>query len=524
MGVFGEISTRTVCEFPDTFDDAALDALRHNDSLVFGEERCTQTFAEALGTPWLVFQVVMGTWMGAIVAPISLYRLMRMRKMALQKDMPWFSFVQSRVFFCSFAIALGITVEMVDPGGFAGLMPPPLYYILDEFIAVTCILMGVVVAEFWAGAAKGLASTQRALPVFTKPIVIVACLANFLGLQITGMVDSDQYFFWEGIKMFGGIGILVLLWVAAFVFVRRIELFLVHMRGDEGYWRRRHSPESITEGSSSESNFQTGASLEGSGRGTAASSKSGNGRGTNKGSLVSKESVLNFFKGSNRKNGETESSRIIQVLKSKSRQFSGVLTIAILAMTGNGVMSITRPQEELSWGYNILEADVFVALAFLKFVYAVAASLVLRFFRVPRSARSHARRQAKLQVAERQRELQARSQPAKHLALSEDVCDKVGAEGACQERAQGLIAGEELLGKVDVADEGAEEKRSAGPSIKPLPTPPQSPARATCASKNPSSRSRLPNRSWIALSAVPYTPNCADLNKVPPRKMGAEPL
>jgi len=334
------ISTRTVCAFPFTFNNSVIDILREDETaLNLTIHDCVQTIGEALGDTWMIYRGACGAVFTLFFFAFSV-QLFRLRDFAKRVHRPYFSLVQSKIFGTCLMISLAMVIQSIDPQGFENILNPVVSFMCDEVIATSLFVLAMLVADFWAQAAKGMKRNSRGLPKrFRIPFVICVAI-NFLGFEIAGIILYEEYFLYEAIKSFGAILLLVILGYFAFINVDIIRRALEDM----------HSKSS--------------------------SSASPDSDGEQKPKGLKKVSSLFKLTSSEKSPAQI----IIAKLKAKYRKFFAVIFFAILVLLANGLIALSLP--DLSWGYSILELPDAVQMI-LKLVYALCLVIGFHFFRVP---------------------------------------------------------------------------------------------------------------------------------------------
>jgi hypothetical protein len=342
-----EISTRTVCPFPWTFNDSVLASLEANTTLAYELplEACTVTMGDSLGAMWLVFQCALLVFSLTGIA-VVVRRLVLLWHWSKVSGRRYSHLVQSKVYVCTLAILLVLLVESADPLTLRGWLPPAVYFVADELIPSTIFVMVLYIVDFWCICARG-SRRQEGLPKSALWILSIASFFNFVGFLAVGMAFPAQYFFWEAVKMTGATLLLVSMAVVGWHHVRVIERQLMDISSHE---RQKNS---------------SSAEVEASNESVAAAVHSGSGNGS--GALHSPSTT----------------DRILKQLRSKFRQFTATVAVASLAMMGNAVLCYTLEPELQSWGYSRLDTALFVVQITLHMIYMLACVIAMHFFQVP---------------------------------------------------------------------------------------------------------------------------------------------
>eukprot|EP00516_Mucochytrium_quahogii_P006342 CAMPEP_0203757342 /NCGR_PEP_ID=MMETSP0098-20131031/10450_1 /ASSEMBLY_ACC=CAM_ASM_000208 /TAXON_ID=96639 /ORGANISM=" , Strain NY0313808BC1" /LENGTH=424 /DNA_ID=CAMNT_0050649547 /DNA_START=384 /DNA_END=1658 /DNA_ORIENTATION=+ len=339
----------TGCPFPRTYSNENLEKLKQNPDMQFNKELCVQTFADFYGIPWIVFQAVIGLFALFMLA-LCVRRLIKLRHYAALLNRPYMSFAQAKVYCCAFTLSFCLVVEMVDPGCFRGYLPAPVYFLLDECMAATTVILALVIVDFWAMCAKGMRRGETGLPkgVFTTMSVLLFC--NFVGFELAGMLLPDHYFFFEGIKSAVATLLIISIGVVAWVNMRSIEASFLSLTPDLED-EQTTSPIVVTIPE------ETNEPTENAGQTT------------------------RCFRCKARKKTKNPQKVLVIRLRRKLAQFCVVLALGVAVMLSDSIISFTQTTQ--SWQYDVFDYAGVAILVGIKVLYSLAIALSLHFFRVP---------------------------------------------------------------------------------------------------------------------------------------------
>ncbi|GBG29328.1 Hypothetical Protein FCC1311_055502 [Hondaea fermentalgiana] len=351
------IGTGSDCPFPYTYEGEQLEAWLANNTVNFGAENCTQTFAQYMGVGWTVFQVTMVT---ACTVTLGLYlsRLFEMKKYAKRKRARLSATVQWKIYVCGFICSLLLLVSFIDPFGARDLMPPEIYLLLDEVVSSFLFTLALFIVDFWAAAAKGLRAHQPGIPRGLLYFIIFITFSNFIGFEIAGIILHHQYFDFEAYKMFGAGTILAFMACTVRYSALIVErtLLKAHHVGNSG--------------SNSSSNYETTG-----GSGSETSSTPGS----------SFKKLYKRMRGAGSSEKREIKRSIVNQLRAKNRKFYVVCFIVIGLAFANGAAAITADARDIVFKVDVI--DTFVTLVVLKVMYFVALVITLHFFHVPHEKR-----------------------------------------------------------------------------------------------------------------------------------------
>ncbi|CAK9018352.1 Hypothetical protein SCF082_LOCUS14048, partial [Durusdinium trenchii] len=323
-------------------------ALEKNASLAVGEEQCTQTFAQYLGVPWLVFQVVAGALVYLVLIPMLVWRLWKVRVFSRRCNRRLGDVPQTKFFAMGLLIAVSVGIELIDPLGMRDILPIALYNVLDELDGASCIMLGLLITEFWANAAKGF--NRRSFPKYTKRVFYGGTVSLLVGFRLYSMSVPERYNFFQGVAGLLTVGILLTLLGLAHNNVKTIQKFLLGMRSSEltGFGATSTNANPVSLNSSS------------------AQSELDELEATNVSSEVSTANNAGTRQGVSRGRDRASVDRVISQLKKKYRFFFGIVLLAVLVLSFTSVVRVTAPLEEQKWEFTVegIELEVVFVVAF----------------------------------------------------------------------------------------------------------------------------------------------------------------
>jgi len=168
-----------------------------------------------MGPFWFGYRLACGSVFAFFVVAFAV-QLIRLRGFAARVHRPYHSLTQSRVFLVCFLISAILVLESVDPQGLQNILKPVyISFLCEAVVGALLYSLALIVVDFFALTSKMMKRGASGLSIVFKMPFVTLCFANFIGFEIVAMAIPDDYLFYQGLKLFGGAFLMLILQLVA---------------------------------------------------------------------------------------------------------------------------------------------------------------------------------------------------------------------------------------------------------------------------------------------------------------------